>query len=257
MIDYQEPAEVACPICGRPTEILDVVDFNKSCIEAQGAYLQLSGKPIYYNRCTDCGFALAPEMWGWSREDFSEHVYNADYKIVDPEYDAVRPEANVQFIETLFPDAAAGGAKHLDYGSGSGLLVDRLQAKGWTSTAYDPFVHGEERPTGKFDLITAFEVFEHVSSVETLMRDLKALAADEAIILFSTVISDPYIAVNRRLDWWYASPRNGHISLYTADSLKRLALGAGWGLASFSEAFHCFCTKAIPTWAQAVIKTGA
>jgi hypothetical protein len=255
-VDYQEPADVACPVCNQQTEILDVVDFNKSCSEAWGEYLQLSGKPIYYNRCADCGFTFAPEMWGWSREDFSEHVYNDDYIVVDPEYAEIRPAQNLEYIANMFPDARTQ-ALHLDYGSGSGSLVDLLKQREWRSTAYDPFVHGEERPAGKFGLITAFEVFEHVSSVETLMRDLKALADEEALIVFSTIASDNHIGRVGRLTWWYASPRNGHISLYTLDSLQRLATQAGWGFASFSETTHCFCTKRIPAWASEMIKVEA
>jgi hypothetical protein len=252
-VDYQEPADVFCPICGQQTEILDVVDFNKSCLEGQGSFLKLSGKPIYYNRCPGCGFVLAPEMWGWSKADFLEHVYNDDYILVDPDYLDFRPKDNARFMQELFPRARAE-ALHLDYGSGAGLLVGLLQERGWRSTAYDPLVHGDDRPAGKFDLITAFEVFEHVPSVERLMGDLLALAEEEAIILFSTFVSDHHISPIGRLSWWYAAPRNGHISLYTSDSLKRLAQGAGWGFASFNETMHCFCTPKVPAWAQHVIK---
>lgn len=255
-VDYQEPADVACPVCGQQAEILDVVDFNKSCVEAQGDYLQLSGKPIYYNRCVDCGFVFAPEMWGWSAEDFREHVYNDDYLIVDPDYAQTRPSRLADFVATLFP-AARTEALHLDYGSGNGVLTTLLQAQDWRSTAYDPFVHGKDRPAGRFGLITAFEVFEHVSSVDRLMADLEALADEAAVVLFSTLLSDDNIGRVGRLNWWYASPRNGHISLYTADSLQRLARRMGWGFASFSESTHCFCTQRIPAWAAEVIKAGA
>jgi hypothetical protein len=40
------------------------------------------------------------------------------------------------------------------------------------------------------------------------------------------------------LNWWYASPRNGHVSLYTAPSLQRLSQPLGLSLASFNEGFH-------------------
>ncbi len=256
MVEYQKPAAVDCPVCRAPTEILDVVDFNKSCIEQGGAYLELSGKPIYYNRCTDCGFVLAPEMWGWSHEDFHRYVYNDDYGVVDPGYLDSRPRENAQLLDNLFP-AAREGVDHLDYGSGAGVLSGLLSERGWRSAGYDPFIHGQtQRPTRRFALISAFEVFEHVPSVEALMEDLKALAEEEAVILFSTLVSDNNIAAEGRLTWWYASPRNGHISLYTARSLKRLANAAGWGFASFSEGTHCFVTRKIPAWAQHLIRAG-
>ena len=38
-------------------------------------------------------------------------------------------------------------------------------------------------------------------------------------MLFSTALSDGGLARNQRLRWWYASPRNGHISLFSHRSV--------------------------------------
>lgn len=41
-------SEIFCPICNTACTPLDVVDFNKSCEEARGKFLQLSGIAVYY-----------------------------------------------------------------------------------------------------------------------------------------------------------------------------------------------------------------
>jgi hypothetical protein len=33
--------------------------------------------------------------------------------------------------------------------------------------------------------------------------------------MFSTLLSDGNIKLGQKLTWWYASPRNGHISLFS------------------------------------------
>jgi 2-polyprenyl-3-methyl-5-hydroxy-6-metoxy-1,4-benzoquinol methylase len=102
---------------------------------------------------------------------------------------------------------------------------------------------------GKFDLITAFEVFEHVPDVDMLMSDLRALLAPGGIVLFSTLLSDGQILQNRRLDWWYASPRNGHISLFSRASLVLLAKRHGYTYGDMNYLFH-FLWTTIPDWAK-------
>ena len=37
-----------CKVCGAPSPLDGVVDFNKSCSEAQGTLLPLRGMPVYY-----------------------------------------------------------------------------------------------------------------------------------------------------------------------------------------------------------------
>ncbi len=52
-------------------------------------------------------------------------------------------------------------------GGGNGNLSEKLSAANWQSTSYDPFPNGSVNLSeiGTFDLITAFEVFEHVPQV--------------------------------------------------------------------------------------------
>ncbi len=245
-----------CPVCGGTSSFLDVVDFNKSCEDAKGPPLELSGIPIEYTLCDRCGFCFAPELMAWPLETFEERIYNDEYILVDPDYVERRPRANAAWLVSMFADRARS-IRHLDYGGGSGVLSQALQDAGWQSASYDPFVNRDvtvER-LGPFDLITAFEVFEHVPDVPGLMARLRSLLAPDGLLLFSTVVSDGHIQPDQRLSWWYASPRNGHISLFSRSSLEQIARDHGFDMASFSEGFHVFFTR-VPAWAREVIPAG-
>jgi hypothetical protein len=247
------PTHPPCPVCATETVIHDVVDFNKSCEEARQLFLPLSGRPIYYHRCPGCAFVLAPEFGQWSDQEFQEHIYNERYIDIDPDYVSKRPMGNAGFLRQLFGDSH-GEIRHLDYGGGSGVLSNALREQGWDSTSYDPFPRNERRieDLGRFNLITAFEVFEHVPDVTELMNNITSLMADECVVIFSTLLSDGHITPNSRLTWWYASPRNGHISLFSKQSLVLLAEQRGLQFGSFNGGTHCLFNR-LPGWGMKLV----
>lgn len=239
----------ACPVCDADCVPADVLDLNKSCEEARGTVLPAAGIPIAYVQCSRCRFCFAPEMHAWPRDDFAAKIYNADYTRVDPDHDHARPQANAAYLRGLL-GAQAAAIRHLDYGGGNGLLSRLLVDAGWNSTSYDPYY--DDAPDiaalPRFDLITAFEVFEHVPDVQALMTDLNALLEPDGVILFSTMVSDGHIPASGALTWWYAAPRNGHISLYSRDSLYFLAAAKGMHFGSYSPNLHVFW-RTVPAWA--------
>jgi SAM-dependent methyltransferase len=245
-----------CPICEGTSSPLDVVDFNKSCEEARGKYLPLTGVPIYYFLCEQCGFCFAPEFSQWQLEDFEKKIYNSEYLQVDPDYLDVRPRANANSLISAFRDRGSE-IRHLDYGGGKGLLSDLLRKSGWQTTSYDPFVDREIylENLGKFDLITAYEVFEHVPDVKQLISNLSSLLVQDGVVLFSTLLSDGNLGPRQRISWWYASPRNGHISLFSRKSLAILGAKERFHLGSSSSGFHAFWRN-VPPWAKHIIRVG-
>lgn len=245
-----------CPVCSGACSLLDAVDFNKSCEEAKGKFLGLAGIPVHYALCHKCGFCFTPELATWKLEEFEDRIYNDEYVFVDPDYVETRPRANAASLISMFGDRAHS-IKHLDYGGGSGLLAKVLRESDWQSMSYDPFVDRKlsMEQLGQFDLITAFEVFEHAPDVLELMSNLRTLLSPNGLVLFSTLLSDGNIHPKQEISWWYASPRNGHISLFSMNSLAILAQKYGFNLASFSVGFHVFFTK-VPAWAEHLIRLG-
>jgi SAM-dependent methyltransferase len=243
-----------CPVCGGVCSLLDVVDLNKSCEEARGKFLSRSGIPVHYMLCSDCSFCFAPEIMTWPLAKFKEKIYNDEYVLVDPDYVEARPRANATNLISMFGDRGQT-IRHLDYGGGEGLLVKLLRDSNWQSTSYDPFVNKDVdlEQIGKFDLITAFEVFEHVPNVQELMSNLCSLLTPGGLVLFSTLLLDGNIYSHQRINWWYASPRNGHISLFSKKSLDIIAKQRGFNFGSFSVGLHVFF-KDVPSWANHLIR---
>jgi len=245
--------DLKCPICSGNSRLHDVLDFNKVCGDANSHFEGLSGLPIYYALCEQCGFCFAPEIMRWESDEFERNIYNNDYIKIDPDCIDIRPRQFSEQLLQLF-DPKSNPFTHLDYGGGNGLLSKILRGEGWNSTTYDPFTNKDLKieQLGKFDLITAFEVFEHVPDVHELMNNLSSLLSQNGVVYFSTQLSDSHIHQGKKLDWWYAAPRNGHISLFSKHSLQLIAEQHRFNLASNWVCFHAmFTTK--PAWAARLI----
>jgi len=239
-----------CPVCRKPTVPLGAVDFNRNCGESRGIRLPAAGRQVAYVICRGCGFAFAPEFAAWTADDFARDIYNDGYATVDPDHREVRPRANAETLVGMFPGDARP-VRHLDYGGGAGRMSEILRAAGWDSACHDPFfAGGTSEPAGTYDLITCFEVFEHVTDPRALAARLDALLAPDGLMLVSTLVSDGQIAPGKPLTWWYAAPRNGHVSLHSRESLDRLASRQGWRFASFSPESHVFWRGEFPAFAR-------
>lgn len=244
-----------CLVCGQAAPLYDVVDFNKSCEENRGHFLPLSGHAVYYARCSGCEYTFAPEFSSWTDQDFLEKIYNDDYIKVDPDYLDKRQQENAGLLNNFF-GIYRMHLRHLDYGGGNGTLARLLQGAQWDSVSYDPFPQNPARieDLGRFNLITAFEVFEHVPNPHRMMDNMvKLLDGPDCMIFFSTAVSDGLIKDNARLDWWYAAPRNGHIGIHTTQSLKKLGQMFGLKYSSMGRSFHVYYRN-FPPWAEQLTK---
>lgn len=237
----------ACKVCGADTELYGVVDFNKNCEEKNGVYLPLSGIPVYYRRCPQCGLVATSLFDAWTREDFTSHIYNQDYVKVDPDYVQVRP-ANTSNM--VFEFAWKLGAKKvLDYGGGQGTMARLLKERELECDSWDPMVQsGSFQQKQHYDLVSSFEVFEHTPTpVHTAQEALSGLA-EHGVLLFSTLTIDAL--AYRNIGFWYIAPRNGHITIHTRRSLQLLFGQLGWRVHHFSDGLH-LAYKRKPDFIQA------
>jgi len=213
-----------CKICGGEAAPFDIVDFNKSCVKGQYLF-GLKAVPVVYRRCTRCHFIFTDFGDTFSGSDWATHVYNADYIKVDPDYLHARPCHNAREIITLLAGRKAD-VVGLDYGGGNGKTASLLRDNGWAFDSYDPYGATEFSPgrLGHYNFCSAIEVFEHTPDpIASLGSLLKMATPGKLLVLLGTGTHDGHVSDDSRLSWWYAAPRNGHISLYSRESLRILA----------------------------------
>jgi hypothetical protein len=111
----------------------------------------------------------------------------------------------------------------LDFGGGDGLLCRLLRDRGFDAQTIDEYAtptYGrlfEGDLARNYDLITAFEVFEHLPRpAETLASLFQA--APKFIIASTEVYS------GQDASWWYLAPHHGqHLFFYSRDALRLIA----------------------------------
>jgi hypothetical protein len=93
---------------------------------------------------------------------------------------------------------------------------------------------GAEAPQ-KFELLTAFEVFEHL---ENPLGEIEQMFRYAESILFSTELQ-PDMKCTSPADWWYFVPESGqHIALFSKDSLKEISNIFNCNLYSNGSSLH-------------------
>ncbi len=245
------PSHAPCKCCGTRAPLFGVVDFHKHSQLHYPVALGVSGIPIYYYRCPGCGFIFSTAFDHFTMEDFHRWIYNEDYLQVDRDFLEARPRTNAAFLYDLL--ARQRPQVILDYGGGNGLLAEMLRATGFRADTYDPFVaQFAERPQQRYDCIVSFEVAEHSTDPAHTFADMNELLQDPGVIIFSTLIQ-PDTIEKEGLNWWYAGPRNGHVSLYTRASLLALGQPHGLQLASLNDNLHLFYRN-IPDFAKSFIR---
>lgn len=223
-----------CSICEGNTVSLGTIPFDRNNANIE----VINTTPMEYVRCTTCNFISCPEMLRWTAADLGAKVYNDNYVKYDPDYLDLRPK-NYAKAFLQFPTYCTKGIKHLDYGSGAGIMVEELRKYRWDSSCYDPY-SSTTRPPGKFNFITAIEVFEHSLNIMDTISDIKkSLDVEKGVVCFSTQLANQ----NTDISWWYIGARNGHISILSKESMKIVATRHNLFFSSINEGLHLLQSK--------------
>ncbi len=171
-------------------------------------------------QCNGCGYLFSEEPH-WLDEAYSGAITYSDTGII---------ERNIKFskICTVIIDLYFNHkAKFMDYAGGYGLFTRMMRDIGfdfyWTDLYCENlFAKGfehDEKVDSKFEIVTAFEVFEHF--VDPVVELEKILNFSNNVIFSTELLPQPIPDPKK---WWYYSFIHGqHLSFYTYKSLSLLA----------------------------------
>jgi len=175
---------------------------------------------VSYFQCNDRKFIQTEDPY-WLKEAYENVITSLDIGLVSRN---LYLRDNIPtIIDKCFPLAK----KMVDYGGGYGMFVRMMRDKGYTFFRQDIYCENlfskhfdiSENPGVRMDIVTAFEVFEHLTS--PLVEIEKMLKYAENII-FSTVLVPKNVPDFK--DWWYITPQTGqHIAFYSIESLEFVA----------------------------------
>lgn len=219
-----------CNICDNNTNILDQIEVLKKY-------------KVNYYKCTQCNF-IQTETPYWLNEAYSNAITSLDIGLIG------RNNMLSNIVAALIKSQFDPNAKFLDYGGGYGIFVRLMRDKGFNFYRQDIYCDNlfarnfditDLPPQTKFELLTAFEVFEHlVNPVE----EIKKMLQHSDSILFSTELQ-PTENVTPE-NWWYFIQETGqHLSLYSRKSLLALAEKLSLHLYTDNKGLHLLSAKKI------------
>jgi hypothetical protein len=138
-----------------------------------------------------------------------------------------RPTLNSVLTKAVVNWFFDGGGRFLDFGGGYGVFTRWMRDEGYNFFHYDQhcpnlFAGGYEADISgavKYQLVTAFEVFEHIAEPARTVAHL--LSISDSILFSTELLQVPAPPIT---DWWYYGPEHGqHIAFYTRTALQHLA----------------------------------
>lgn len=211
-----------CPACDTPMAAFDTA-------------VVLGRYDAAYHRCPACGL-VAARPTPWLEEAYQSPIHDADTGLLR------RARRYSAMTSAVIRFEGLDGGTFLDWAGGYGVLTQVMRDRGyefWHHDAYaEPvFARGFRDPgEGRLDLVTAFEVMEHLADPRA---ELAELAERTDLLLFTTeLLPDP---APRIRDWWYYIPDVGqHISLHTPASLRHVGAALGYELTTNERNWHLF-----------------
>jgi 2-polyprenyl-6-hydroxyphenyl methylase/3-demethylubiquinone-9 3-methyltransferase len=252
MTDAALPAPIPCKLCSTPAPFFDRCDLHKNAKLHRGYFdapLPDTGILLDYHACPSCGFVFTGFMDKWGPAEFATYIYNQDYPRVDGSYNGYRAGAAANIFYLAFFEHLAN-LDFLDYGGGLGIQAVLLKAFGAKrSLTYDPFAANITRPEGTFNLVSCLEVMEHAVDPKKIVADLVSFMNPDSGLIFVTTECTPPDIATQRTNWWYVTPRVGHISFYTRPIIDTLFAAHGLKVTHIENHTH-IAYRTWPVWAS-------
>ncbi|MFC7595444.1 class I SAM-dependent methyltransferase [Terrabacter sp. GCM10028922] len=151
--------------------------------------------------------------------------------------------------------------RFLDWAGGYGTLTRLMRDRGYDFVHNDPmaenmFAEGHEvadPTTDRYDLVTAFEVLEHLTHPVVSLAPLAA--STDRLIATTQILPSPTPGPT---DWdYYALESGQHITFYTRASLKKLAHRLGFDGVVTSSLVHLFYRGKLSPLTKAMVRRPA
>ena len=195
----------------------------------------LGTRPVSYVRCTQCRSVFLPEPT-WLDEAYSSAISALDVGLLE----RCIQLANV--TTALIAAERLSRGTFLDFAGGYGTLTRLMRDRSFDFRHNDPlceniFAKGFDASLERrYDLITAFEVLEHLADpIETLAP---VAVLTDFMLVTTQVLPEP---APRPGEWDYFAEDSGqHITFYTVDGLRALGKELGFELTSSGRLVHLF-----------------
>jgi len=194
---------------------------------------------INYFHCNNCGFMQTEEPY-WLEEAYKEPINLSDTGLL---------KRNISFskkVKCLLFTYFEKNSKYLDFAGGYGIFTRLMRDYGFDFYWLDPYTENlfakefEYVSGSKIDLITAFEVFEHLYNP---CLELNKMMSFSKNILFSTNLLP--INIPDPNSWSYYGLEHGqHISFYSKRTLKYIAKKNNLNFNSYNG-LHLFSINAM------------
>ncbi|MDT8391070.1 MAG: class I SAM-dependent methyltransferase [Lentisphaeria bacterium] len=215
-----------CKICGGQAETFARAEVLKT-------------HPADYLRCEACGFVSVLNPF-WLKEAYKNPITSEDVGLVS------RSSRMADIAEKTILLFLNRNGDFCDWGGGYGLLVRMMRDRGYNFSRYDRYCENifakgfdVDGKAGSYEMVTCFETLEHlVDPVKTI----KGILSQTENVLFSTrLLPTP---CPKPGNWWYYGLNHGqHISLFSRESLYKLAEKTGMNYYTDGSEVHFFSRR--------------
>ncbi|MDQ6955161.1 MAG: class I SAM-dependent methyltransferase [Mariprofundaceae bacterium] len=195
--------------------------------------------------CPSCGQLLSSCTQGWyneSMQEFDNPQGTVPQGSMDKRYDQ-RMSRILKGAQKKLP-YHANRITSLDVGCSSGALLQVAQRCGFNAHGVEPadqaantasgipdvsvfkgFLHDAKYPDNHFDMITLFEVIEHLTDPISMTQEISRILKPGGIFLIGTGNADSWTVklLGEKWEYFDIAGHGGHISFFTPKSMRKLA----------------------------------
>lgn len=217
-----------CPICG-----LHLTDSD--LILSEGPLLNCQGCGQFVSQCSQAVYDDHMKRFNKAQP------IDQNYRIHRKRLNKIRSYCNLSPGQTRMLDVGCSVGLFLEIAKESGYLVTGVEpAELATETARSKgldvrcgFLEDLHFPESSFDVITMFEVIEHLKDPAGILKECHRILKPGGIIFISTGNAAGWTVRFLKNNWDYFDIQKGHISFFNPESLNKIVRGAGFRVVDF------------------------